>query len=112
LGEGELGFGFGVLEIFVVVVVFVCLFVFQDMFFLCLLSCPGTHSVDQADLKLTEIHLPESKDLKPVPPLPGYPFPFIQICILIHTHTHTHIATPTHNHIHTKEWEMRVIFKN
>jgi hypothetical protein len=37
---------------FVVVVVFVCLFVFQDRVSLCSPGCPGTHSVDQAVLEL------------------------------------------------------------
>ena len=44
--------------------VFVCLlvyslfvFVFGERVSLCSLGCPGTHSVIQADLKLTEIHL-------------------------------------------------------
>ena len=34
-------------------------------------GCPGTHSVDQAGLELTEIHLPlppECWDLRHVPP--------------------------------------------
>jgi hypothetical protein len=30
----------------------------QDRVSLCTLGCPGTHSVDQADLKFIEIHLP------------------------------------------------------
>jgi hypothetical protein len=40
----------------------------------CFLSCPGTHSVDQAGLKLTEIYLPlppKSWDLRCAPPSPG-----------------------------------------
>jgi hypothetical protein len=32
--------------------------VFQDRVSLCSPGCPGTHSVDQAGLELTEIHLP------------------------------------------------------
>jgi hypothetical protein len=31
---------------------------FQDTVSLCSPGCPGTHSVDQAGLELTEIHLP------------------------------------------------------
>ena len=38
---------------------FVCL-VFQDRVSLCSPGCPGTHSVDQAFLKLTDIYLPLS----------------------------------------------------
>ena len=34
------------------------LFCFQDRVSLCSPKCPGTHSVDQAGLELTEIHLP------------------------------------------------------
>ena len=37
---------------------FVCLFVFQTGFLCSHLSCPGTHSVDQAGLRLTYICLP------------------------------------------------------
>ena len=38
---------------------FVCLFWFFKTGFLCSFgACPGTRSVDQAVLKLTEIHLP------------------------------------------------------
>jgi hypothetical protein len=32
------------------------LFVFQDRVFLCSPGCPGTHSTQQADFELTEIH--------------------------------------------------------
>ena len=35
-----------------------CCFVFQDRVFLCSPGCPGTRSVDQAGLELTEICLP------------------------------------------------------
>ncbi|EDL86686.1 rCG41244, isoform CRA_a [Rattus norvegicus] len=33
------------------------IFVFQDRVSLCSPDCPGTHSVDQEGLELTEIHL-------------------------------------------------------
>jgi hypothetical protein len=45
-------------------ITFVCLFdvvfvfVFQNRVSLCSPGCPKTHSVDQAGLKITEIHLP------------------------------------------------------
>ena len=34
------------------------MFGLEDRVSLCSLGCPGTHSVDQAGLELTEIHLP------------------------------------------------------
>ena len=37
------------------VILFVCLFVFQDMVSLCSPGCPGTHSVDQAGLELGDL---------------------------------------------------------
>ena len=40
------------------VCLFVCLFVCWDRVSLCNPGCPGTHSIDQAALKLTEILLP------------------------------------------------------
>jgi hypothetical protein len=53
---------------FVVVVVclflFVCLFVFQDRVFLYSPGCLGTHSVDQAGLKLRNLPTSESQVLK------------------------------------------------
>jgi hypothetical protein len=33
-------------------------FIFRDRVSLCSPGCPGTHSVDQAGLELTEMHLP------------------------------------------------------
>ena len=45
---------------------------FQDRVSLCSCGYPGTHYVDQADLKLTEIHLPlapECVGIKGVLPL-------------------------------------------
>ena len=56
---------------------FLVLFVglsFQDRVFLYSLGCPGTCSVDQAGLKLAEIHLslpPKCSDQRRVPPQPG-----------------------------------------
>jgi hypothetical protein len=50
------------------VCLFVCLFVcgfvfvfFQDRVFLCSLGCPGTHSVDQAGLKLRNLPVSASQ---------------------------------------------------
>jgi hypothetical protein len=43
---------------------FVCLFVFFKTGFLCSPGCPGTHSVDQADLELR--NLPASAGIKGV----------------------------------------------
>ena len=38
---------------------FVCCFCFFEAGFpLCISGCPGTHSLDQAGLEITEIHLP------------------------------------------------------
>jgi hypothetical protein len=37
---------------------FVCLFVFKTGFLYVCSGCSGTHYIDQAGLKLTEIHLP------------------------------------------------------
>ena len=54
---------------------FIYFLVFLDWVCLCSSGCPGTHSVDQADLKLTEIHPPLPSDCwdqrrAPLPP-PG-----------------------------------------
>jgi hypothetical protein len=43
---------------FILFYLFIYLFVFQDGVSLCSPGCPGTHSVDQAGLKFTEICLP------------------------------------------------------
>lgn len=45
---------------------FVCLFyAFQGRVSLCIVSCPGTGSVDQAGLQLVETDLPASASLVP-----------------------------------------------
>jgi hypothetical protein len=48
--------------LFVCLFVFVCLFSETRFLSLCSSGCPRTHSVDQADLKLSELHLPQCWD--------------------------------------------------
>jgi hypothetical protein len=50
--ETEAGGSFFVGFFVVVVDFFVFVFIFRDRVFLCSPGCPGTHSVDQAGLKL------------------------------------------------------------
>jgi hypothetical protein len=47
---------------------FFFLFVLQDRVSLCILGCPGTHSIDQVGLEL------KSWELRGVPPQPAYIF--------------------------------------
>jgi hypothetical protein len=68
-----------------------CLFVFRDRVSLCSSGCPGTHSVDQADLGRRNLPASASRvlGLKVCTTKPGFSFSFIRYFLYLHFKCYT-----------------------